>query len=263
MYGVGLTCRPCPEGGFCPGGNRVWPLPGWCVLFQRYLLLLLIFLVLFPLTSYCTRAHRWNYNEFTGYVTECRPQLRCAGGRFSQCNAGYRGDFCGLCEDHYYESGAECRPCEPEWMIIMLTATQVPLLLLLLLLKLLCIICANCVCAVCVPGHIGDCGCGHQPRGRLAHCVCAALIPVRVTHSSLFIALTVDLILQSHGTQQHSVGCDVPHIVRTARRCAAVLCRAGPAGGRSQFRTSGLLGSHLVCRAVWRQRRRCVVCLLF
>jgi hypothetical protein len=29
MYGVGLDCVPCPVGGYCPGGNRVWPQPGW------------------------------------------------------------------------------------------------------------------------------------------------------------------------------------------------------------------------------------------
>lgn len=29
-YGVGLECRRCPIGAYCPGGNRLWPLPGWC-----------------------------------------------------------------------------------------------------------------------------------------------------------------------------------------------------------------------------------------
>ena len=27
--GKGQSCKPCPTGGFCPGGNRLWPLPGY------------------------------------------------------------------------------------------------------------------------------------------------------------------------------------------------------------------------------------------
>jgi hypothetical protein len=28
-FGSGASCRPCPVGGYCPGGDRVWPLPGY------------------------------------------------------------------------------------------------------------------------------------------------------------------------------------------------------------------------------------------
>lgn len=28
MFGRGSACRACLPGGFCPGGDRVWPLPG-------------------------------------------------------------------------------------------------------------------------------------------------------------------------------------------------------------------------------------------
>ena len=28
MAGRGESCRPCPPGGYCPGGDRIWPLPG-------------------------------------------------------------------------------------------------------------------------------------------------------------------------------------------------------------------------------------------
>ena len=26
---AGDICAPCPTGGYCPGGGRVWPVPGW------------------------------------------------------------------------------------------------------------------------------------------------------------------------------------------------------------------------------------------
>jgi hypothetical protein len=29
-FGMGLSCMPCSKGGYCPGGRRIWPLPGWC-----------------------------------------------------------------------------------------------------------------------------------------------------------------------------------------------------------------------------------------
>ena len=33
LIGRGVDCRQCPEGAYCPGGNRIWPLPGWYALF--------------------------------------------------------------------------------------------------------------------------------------------------------------------------------------------------------------------------------------
>jgi hypothetical protein len=38
LVGRGTSCRQCPSGAFCPGGNRIWPSAGWCV---RVLLLFL------------------------------------------------------------------------------------------------------------------------------------------------------------------------------------------------------------------------------
>ena len=31
-FGTGLSCMPCLNGGYCPGGRRIWPLPGWCAI---------------------------------------------------------------------------------------------------------------------------------------------------------------------------------------------------------------------------------------
>lgn len=72
-YGNGTDCKKCPHGAYCPGGNRVWPLPGY-----------------------------WNPGENYGFVEECRPQERCLGGRNSSCAIAYSGQFCGSCESDYY-----------------------------------------------------------------------------------------------------------------------------------------------------------------
>jgi len=42
--GSGVLCRTCPEGGYCPGGSRIWPTPGY-----------------------------FSFGEFSGYVYKCQP----------------------------------------------------------------------------------------------------------------------------------------------------------------------------------------------
>jgi len=96
-YGHGLDCRPCPEGGYCPGGYRVWPLPGY-----------------------------WNENEFTPILLKCQVAEACLGGRFSECAAVYTGRACGTCIDGYYHSNdATCQPCESQGMQAVLILCQV------------------------------------------------------------------------------------------------------------------------------------------
>jgi hypothetical protein len=68
QYPVGSECRPCPTGAVCPGGNRVWPSPGF-----------------------------WNPGEDAGYVIRCNPESRCLGGDTSACSPGHMGDLCGEC----------------------------------------------------------------------------------------------------------------------------------------------------------------------
>jgi hypothetical protein len=77
------TCRRCPIGGYCPGGSRIWPLPGY-----------------------------FTFGEFTGIVTRCQPPLeRCIGSQFSLCGIGYTGDYCSECDDNFYVQGNFCLPC--------------------------------------------------------------------------------------------------------------------------------------------------------
>ena len=77
------TCRRCPVGGYCPGGGRIWPLPGY-----------------------------FSFGEFSGFVTRCQPPLeRCIGSQYSLCGDGYIGDYCSQCDDNYFVQGNFCLPC--------------------------------------------------------------------------------------------------------------------------------------------------------
>ena len=86
-------CAPCPTGGYCPGGGRVWPLPGY-----------------------------WSYSETTlpvacGLAQSCpgalsSPQLATDGSRETcVCAAGYTGTFCALCAADYYALEQRCLSC--------------------------------------------------------------------------------------------------------------------------------------------------------
>ena len=85
-FGRGLDCRPCPKGGYCPGGDRIWPQPGW-----------------------------WGPpGGFAGWVAECpAPASRCIGGQFSLCMPQYdqSSEFCSRCAPEHYKRLRECVPC--------------------------------------------------------------------------------------------------------------------------------------------------------
>ena len=90
---VGLYCLPCPSGGYCPGGGRVWPLPGY-----------------------------WSFSE-TSQPVECAlpqacpgalssPTVTASGTRLTQvCAAGYAGAFCVDCDVGYYADLQRCLSC--------------------------------------------------------------------------------------------------------------------------------------------------------
>ncbi|KNC53811.1 uncharacterized protein AMSG_12270 [Thecamonas trahens ATCC 50062] len=89
-FGVGASCRPCPAGGICPGGNRVWPQPGF-----------------------------WTPDEGAGYVIECKPPSeRCAGGRQSSCGPEYAGRECAQCAPEHYRDGTLCVSCPPSKAVL-------------------------------------------------------------------------------------------------------------------------------------------------
>ena len=76
-FGRGLDCAPCPEGAECPGGYRLWPVPGW-----------------------------WNSGEDSGFVEKCHPSARCLG--LSDCSSGYGGYACSVCADNHYTQVCIC-----------------------------------------------------------------------------------------------------------------------------------------------------------
>eukprot|EP00698_Gefionella_okellyi_P025424 TRINITY_DN9292_c0_g1_i1.p1 TRINITY_DN9292_c0_g1~~TRINITY_DN9292_c0_g1_i1.p1 ORF type:complete len:2104 (+),score=484.85 TRINITY_DN9292_c0_g1_i1:610-6921(+) len=81
-FGIGSNCQTCPVGGYCPGGNRIWPLGGY-----------------------------WNADEGSGFVYPCAPAERCSGGQDSDCNEGYAGDFCGACGEGWTRQADICVQC--------------------------------------------------------------------------------------------------------------------------------------------------------
>jgi hypothetical protein len=92
-FGKGADCKPCPTGAVCPGGNRIWPKPGY-----------------------------WNLNEESGFVTNCVPTARCAGYSGYQndtqsCSPGYTGDYCSRCVKGKYMLDRVCKPCDgKQWV---------------------------------------------------------------------------------------------------------------------------------------------------
>ena len=90
---VGLYCEPCPTGGYCPGGGRVWPLPGY-----------------------------WSFSE-TSVPVPCvlpqacpgalsNPTLAPDGTRFTEvCADGYSDQYCSTCATDYYSDMPRCLSC--------------------------------------------------------------------------------------------------------------------------------------------------------
>eukprot|EP00698_Gefionella_okellyi_P021319 TRINITY_DN6883_c0_g1_i1.p1 TRINITY_DN6883_c0_g1~~TRINITY_DN6883_c0_g1_i1.p1 ORF type:complete len:2117 (-),score=358.05 TRINITY_DN6883_c0_g1_i1:2050-7605(-) len=93
-YGRGLQCIPCPEGAFCPGGNRLWPTAGY-----------------------------WNENEFSP-IMKCLTTDRCLGGQTSPCGAAYEGWACGSCKYDFYVDSDVCLPCAGKGVLALLIIAQ-------------------------------------------------------------------------------------------------------------------------------------------
>eukprot|EP01132_Coremiostelium_polycephalum_P004264 gene4264-5336_t len=84
-YGV-TDCKPCPVGGICPGGNRIWTVPGY-----------------------------WNKDE-KSIPHECKPASACLGNingtkSRSLCSEGYESDYCSTCSDDFYRLDEMCVSC--------------------------------------------------------------------------------------------------------------------------------------------------------
>jgi hypothetical protein len=90
------VCSPCPTGGFCPGGGRVWPLPGY-----------------------------WSYDEFSMPIS-CNMEEACPGAASvasqamyntdgsritSRCADSYTGNACSQCSAGNYMLIHKCQTC--------------------------------------------------------------------------------------------------------------------------------------------------------
>jgi hypothetical protein len=90
-------CLPCPTGGICPGGGRVWPLPGY-----------------------------WSWNEWQAPVACARSEAcpgyssesSLGGGHThnaytdtQQCTEAYTGARCADCSPGYYQLQGQCFFC--------------------------------------------------------------------------------------------------------------------------------------------------------
>lgn len=89
-YGSGLSCRPCPEGGLCPGGFRLWAQPGY-----------------------------WLSGETSVDLMKCSaPSVqRCEGWDVvrgaTRCGSAFQNDStaCSLCANEFYPEKGSCSEC--------------------------------------------------------------------------------------------------------------------------------------------------------
>eukprot|EP00698_Gefionella_okellyi_P003991 TRINITY_DN1369_c0_g1_i1.p1 TRINITY_DN1369_c0_g1~~TRINITY_DN1369_c0_g1_i1.p1 ORF type:complete len:4179 (+),score=776.41 TRINITY_DN1369_c0_g1_i1:1337-12538(+) len=96
LFGRGLDCHVCTVGGYCPGGYRIWPLPGW-----------------------------FSFSEFDARVYPCTPPEACAGGRTSDCETGYQSDYCAQCATNYWRADQEtCDACGSQINVALLLMAQ-------------------------------------------------------------------------------------------------------------------------------------------
>jgi hypothetical protein len=77
-----LLCDRCPEGGLCPGGGLLEPLPGY-----------------------------WRRSKTSRVIFKCNDQNACLGGTESECDAATEGPLCSVCRDGYAKLGVSCVQC--------------------------------------------------------------------------------------------------------------------------------------------------------
>jgi len=101
MFWNGKNCILCPRGGYCPGGNRVWPFVGYWSTNENSV----------PSKCQLKSACPGAMGEVSGY-----PPVSASDGsrNTSICayHSGYTGDFCQTClPDYYIDAFVRCRPC--------------------------------------------------------------------------------------------------------------------------------------------------------
>jgi hypothetical protein len=104
------ACAPCPKGGVCPGGGRVWPIAGNGTSHTR------------THTHTYTHTHTriagyWSSSELNSPV-RCPNPFACTGTLIvdnlvetSSCETGHMGLACGQCEAGQFMFAGECDTC--------------------------------------------------------------------------------------------------------------------------------------------------------
>ncbi|KNC55712.1 uncharacterized protein AMSG_11170 [Thecamonas trahens ATCC 50062] len=102
QYYADGQCKSCPEGGYCPGGVRIWPLRGYWSPSER------------NAPGRCTLEEACC--GAMGAVAACPVVLHDSGARVTaRCDEdlGYTGRYCAECrEPDFYSDAGVCRACE-------------------------------------------------------------------------------------------------------------------------------------------------------
>ena len=81
----GMACKPCPEGGVCPGRDRLLTESGW-----------------------------WRASNTSERLYMCPKSQSCEAGESAgdgSCTRGHSGPVCALCMESFHEWGNTCRKC--------------------------------------------------------------------------------------------------------------------------------------------------------
>jgi hypothetical protein len=100
-YNGDSVCHACPQGAFCPGGDRIWPMYGFWSPHERLL----------PQQCAHSNACPGAIGQRSTYPVQIKSNgehdtRRCASGE------GYRGPLCTRCVTNFYRVGERCLRCD-------------------------------------------------------------------------------------------------------------------------------------------------------
>ena len=102
-------CQPCPEGGFCPGGPRVWPTNGYWSENERDVPQKCKVASACPGISQEEQTKR--QQRLLLDIGNDNQKLREMVLPTDSCSTGYEGQLCGTCQAGWYAEGDLCMNC--------------------------------------------------------------------------------------------------------------------------------------------------------
>ena len=107
---AGSGCLPCPKGGYCPGGGRVWPLQGWWSFTEWRAPGACLAAEACPGVDRQVQVHPLLTEGNSTSASAATSAV--AGVDTTMCSDGYVGPFCQKCQDGWYRAAGElCRSC--------------------------------------------------------------------------------------------------------------------------------------------------------